>query len=136
MTNKGFKLMAIDTLNISEIRKRIDSQLGKCELAIPSLNTDVIESVLDNEQFDNYLQDQIYRWVINAYLVNAKLQEYIDKDQFEAYIQQATTEQGREQLAASILLSAVPLASSLTPMQYMSVDAEENKKPFMSIVAH
>lgn len=136
MTIKGLKLMAIEKINISEIRKRIDSQIGKCELAIPGLKKDVIESVLDSEQFSDYLQDQIYRWVIRAYLVNAKLQEYIDDEQFEAYIQQATTEQGREQLAASILLSAVPLASSLPPMQYMSVDSEEKPQPLLSVVAH
>jgi hypothetical protein len=128
--------MEIDKVNVSEIRNRIDSQIGKCELAIPSLKKDVIESVLDSEQFDDYLQDQIYHWVIRAYLVNAKIQEYIDEEQFEEYIQQATTERGREQLAASILLSAVPLASSLPPMQYMRVDPEEKNKPFLSIVAN
>jgi len=128
--------MTIEKINISEIRERIDSQIARCELAIPGLEKEAIEAVLDSEQFNDYLQDQIYRWVIRAYLVNSKLQEYINDEQFEDYIQQATTEQGREQLAASILLSAVPLADSLPQLQYMSVDSEENSKPHLSVVAN
>ena len=71
---------------------------------------------------------------IKAYLVNAKLQDYINDELFEEYIKQAKSEQGREQLAASILLSAVPLADSLPQLKYMSVEAEE--KPNLSIVSN
>lgn len=128
--------MAIESINISDIRSRIDSQLGACELNIPGIDKEKIDTVINSDQFDNYLQDQIYRWVIKAYLVNAKLQDYINDELFEEYIKQAKTEQGREQLAASILLSAVPLADSLPQLKYMSVEAEEKNKPNLSIVSN
>jgi len=53
---KGFKLMTIEKINISEIRERIDSQIARCELAIPGLEKEAIEAVLDSEQFNDYLQ--------------------------------------------------------------------------------
>ena len=128
--------MAIETINISEIRQRIDSKIGKCDLAIPGLKKEIVEALIDSEQFNDYQQDQIYQWVIRAYLINAKLQEYITEEQFEDYIQQATTEKGREQLAASIILSSLTLADSLPQLQYMNVDSEDKVKPLLSVISH
>ena len=50
--------MAIESINISDIRSRIDSQLGACELNIPGIDKEQIDTVIDSDQFDNYLQDQ------------------------------------------------------------------------------
>lgn len=128
--------MAIETINISEIRKQIDEQIGVSALNVPGVNKELVNAVLNSGPFEEYLQDQIYRWVIRAYLVNAKLQEYITEEQFQAYIEQAKTEQGREQLAASIILSSVPMAEELPQFQYISVEPDEQTEPHLTVVAH
>ena len=128
--------MTIETINISEIRERIDSQIGKSKLVIPGVANHIVNKVLDSNQYDDYLQDQVYRWVITTYLVNAKLQGYISETEFEGYVAQAKTAGGREQLAASVILSGVPLVGSMPQLEYVSIESEEPQVPELSLVSH
>jgi len=128
--------MANEMMNISEIRNKIDSQIEDYELDIPGLKKEVTEDFLNSDQFNKYLQDQVYCWAIRSYLVNAKLQEQMTDEKFDAYLQQLSTEQGREQLGASIILASVPLANDLPQVEYMSVESEEIPSPILSVVTH
>lgn len=130
--------MEFEKINISAIRKKIDSEIGESTLSIPGVDKELVNEVLNSAQFGDYLQDQIYRWVIRAYFVNAQVQGYISERQMNAYLDQAKSAEGREQLAASILLSSVPGADNLPSFQYVRVEPEqvvEESVPHLSLVA-
>lgn len=130
--------MEFEKINISAIRKKIDSEIGESTLSIPGVDKELVNEVLNSSQFGEYLQDQIYRWVIRAYFVNAQVQGYISERQMNAYLNQAKSSEGREQLAASILLSSVPGADNLPSFQYVRVEPEEvveESVPHLSLVA-
>ncbi len=130
--------MEFEKINISAIRKKIDSEIGESTLNIPGVDKELVNEVLNSSQFGEYLQDQIYRWVIRAYFVNAQVQGYISERQMNAYLNQAKSSEGREQLAASILLSSVPGADNLPSFQYVRVEPEEvveESVPHLSLVA-
>lgn len=127
--------MAIEAKNISEIRKKIDDQIGEGTLNVPGVNKELLNTVLNKGPFEDYLQDQIHRWVIRVYLINAKLQEYITEAQFQVYIEQAKTKPGREQLAVSIILSSVPMADEIPQFQYICIEPEEKPVPHLTVVA-
>lgn len=117
--------MEFEKINISAIRKKIDSEIGESTLNIPGVDKELVNQVLNSAPYQDYLQDQIYRWVIRAYFVNAQVQGYISEPQMNAYLNQAKTAEGREQLAASILLSSVPGADNLPSFNYVRVEPEE-----------
>jgi hypothetical protein len=135
---KRHSSMEFEKINISAIRKKIDSEIGESTLSIPGVDKELVNEVLNSAQFGDYLQDQIYRWVIRAYFVNAQVQGYISERQMNAYLNQAKSAEGREQLAASILLSSVPGADNLPSFQYVRVEPEqvvEESVPHLSLVA-
>jgi len=128
--------MTIEKINISEIGKLIDNNIGLCNLVVPGVDKNMVESVLDSQEYNEYLQDQIYRWVIKTFLVNAKLQACISEEQFALYLKNIKSEGGREGLAASIVLSSVPFASELNALQYVTLESEENTIAHLSVAAH
>lgn len=130
--------MEFEKINISAIRKKIDCEIGESTLNIPEVDKALVDEVLNSAQFGEYLQDQIYRWVIRAYFVNAHVQGCISERQLNAYLNQAKSAEGREQLAVSILLSSVPGADNLPSFQYVRVEPEEvveESVPHLSLVA-
>lgn len=128
--------MTIEKINISDIRKQIEDKMGLCNLVVPGVDKNSVENVLDSDEFRDYLQDQIYRWVVKTFLVNAKLQDSMSEEQFGYFLERIKDPRELEGISASVVLSSVPFAGELSNLQFVSIDSEEKPISHLSAVAH
>lgn len=104
--------------NISALRKQIDSIFGEEKLMVPGLSQEVVDQVTNSDEFIEHSEDQIFRWVIRGYLINAEIQGYLSKEKMNEYLSNSETVEGRRNLAAAILFVGVPFANKLPNLNF------------------
>lgn len=104
--------------NISALKKQIDSVFGEETLMIPGIDQEHIDQIKNSDEFIKYSEDQVFRWLIRGYLINAEIQGYLSQEKKNEYLLKAETVDGRKYLAAAILFVGVPFADSLAQVKY------------------
>ncbi len=106
------------------IKHTIEEQIPRVDLRIPNIHPATIDMVIHSEQYNVYFHDEVIRFMVTSYLINAILQELISTQILNVYMERITTLGGRESVAATIIEISSRLADELNEVPIGSVCLE------------
>ena len=115
----------VELEELPTIKQAIDDCMGPVDTKFAGLDADVVSDVLNNPDYKEYQQDQVYRWIIRNFLLSSSVNGTLSSEKLSLYIRQASTPSGRERLAASLMLAPVMAAEDLVEMAAVDVRAYE-----------
>lgn len=95
-----------DLGNLDEMKTEIDQAMGEPRCREDVAGKTLTPEFIASDSYQDFLQDNSYRWIIRNFLINALLSGEMSVDQYHTALQLVSDYQGREQLVASIMLPA------------------------------
>ena len=114
-------------MHLDEIVRWIDGVFGEVTPLPEHVDVATLRSILGDQGYQRYLQDQVNRQIIRDYLTNAVVLGVITEGGLAAFASQVRTEEGRATLALYMLMSSVDEAKDLPVINID--DQEELLKP-------
>ena len=104
-------------MQLEKITERIESFFGEAPplsaAALSMQDVAVLDRVLGDDCYQDYLQDQHNRQVIRDYLTNAVMLGILDVERLAVFADQVATTEGRGALSLKMLMSSIEEADKL-----------------------
>ena len=128
--------MPLTSFNVSKLNEKIQAKLSANNLEIPGTINGDIQKIINSEQFNGYLQQKMYSWVIQTFLVNARVQGHLTEKELDQFVESVDSSKAKEELAVSFLLSGVGNVKALKKFVELNSSALANIEPLAKVAHH
>ncbi len=101
-------------VNISKMSAEVDSVCDEQSFSVRGVTPDTLDRIIGSKEFQSFLNKKINGWIVGTFLTNVRLHGSANDEKLRELLNTAKTSEGRDRLAASIIISAVPGAQWLS----------------------